>query len=64
MAPSSGHVRYRGTELNRANPGAALVFQSFALIPWLTVQDNVELGLAAGNVTPAERRIGRWPRSI
>ena len=53
---TSGTVRYRGTELNGANPGAALVFQSFALMPWLTVQDNVELGLAARRVPPAQRR--------
>ncbi|QIS12071.1 MULTISPECIES: AAA-associated domain-containing protein [Nocardia] len=56
IAPSDGQVRYRGGLLNGANPGAALVFQSFALMPWLTVQDNVELGLAARNVPPAERR--------
>jgi NitT/TauT family transport system ATP-binding protein len=55
IAPTSGHVRYRGTQLHGANPGAALVFQSFALMPWLTVQANVELGLAARNVPPAER---------
>lgn len=55
IAPTAGQVHYRGTELNGANPGAALVFQSFALMPWLTVQDNVELGLAARNVAPAER---------
>ncbi|MDT5129458.1 MAG: NitT/TauT family transport system ATP-binding protein [Mycobacterium sp.] len=46
----------RGNELNGANPGAALVFQSFALMPWLTVQDNVELGLTARGVAPAQRR--------
>ncbi|GAB2711807.1 ABC transporter ATP-binding protein [Nocardia thraciensis] len=56
IAPTSGHVRYRGTELDGANPGAALVFQSFALMPWLTVQDNVELGLAARGMPPAQRR--------
>jgi NitT/TauT family transport system ATP-binding protein len=56
IAPSEGTMRYRGTELNGANPGAALVFQSFALMPWLTVQDNVELGLAARNVPKQERR--------
>ncbi|MFI6169525.1 AAA-associated domain-containing protein [Nocardia sp. NPDC051052] len=56
IAPSDGEVTYRGTPLNGSNPGAALVFQSFALMPWLTVQDNVELGLAARNVAPAERR--------
>ncbi|QBS38746.1 AAA-associated domain-containing protein [Nocardia sp. CS682] len=56
IAPSDGEVTYRGTPLNGSNPGAALVFQSFALMPWLTVQDNVELGLAARNVPPAERQ--------
>ncbi|WP_405137727.1 nitrate/sulfonate/bicarbonate ABC transporter ATP-binding protein [Nocardia sp. NBC_01388] len=56
LAPTSGQVRYRGTPLTGANPGAALVFQSFALMPWLTVQDNVELGLAARGVPPAQRR--------
>ncbi len=58
IAPSSGTVCYRGTELNGANPGTALVFQSFALMPWLTVQDNVELGLAARGVAPRQRREG------
>lgn len=56
IAPTSGTVRYRGTPLNGANPGAAMVFQTFALMPWLTVQDNVELGLAARGVPAAERR--------
>ncbi|GAA1882278.1 ABC transporter ATP-binding protein [Williamsia serinedens] len=53
---TSGTVRYRGTPLTGANPGTALVFQSFALMPWLTVQDNVELGLVARRVPAEERR--------
>jgi NitT/TauT family transport system ATP-binding protein len=56
IAPTTGTVHYRGTQLNGANPGTAMVFQSFALMPWLTVQDNVELGLAAQGVPPAQRR--------
>ncbi|QLY28527.1 nitrate/sulfonate/bicarbonate ABC transporter ATP-binding protein [Nocardia huaxiensis] len=56
LAPTSGRIRYRGQPLTGANPGAALVFQSFALMPWLTVQDNVELGLAARGVAPEPRR--------
>ncbi|MCW2721471.1 nitrate/sulfonate/bicarbonate ABC transporter ATP-binding protein [Pseudonocardia sp.] len=56
IAPTTGTVRYRGKELDGANPGTAMVFQSFALMPWLTVQDNVELGLAARGVAPAKRR--------
>ena len=56
IAPTTGTVRYRGRRLNGANPGTAMVFQSFALMPWLTVQDNVELGLAARGVARAARR--------
>jgi NitT/TauT family transport system ATP-binding protein len=45
-----------GRALNGANPGVAMVFQSFALLPWLTVQQNVELAMAAREVPEAERR--------
>lgn len=55
IAPTSGEVLYRGTRLNGANPGVAMVFQSFALMPWLTVRDNVELGLRALRVPEAQR---------
>jgi NitT/TauT family transport system ATP-binding protein len=56
IAPSSGTVSYRGTPLNGANPGVAMVFQSFALLPWLTVQQNVELAMQAREVPDEERR--------
>ncbi|MEK2472130.1 nitrate/sulfonate/bicarbonate ABC transporter ATP-binding protein [Streptomyces noursei] len=55
IPPSTGTVTYRGTPLTGANPGTAMVFQTFALLPWLTVQQNVELGLEARGV-PADRR--------
>jgi NitT/TauT family transport system ATP-binding protein len=55
IAPSDGRVRYRGTPLTGANPGVAMVFQSFALLPWLTVRQNVELGLEARAVPLAQR---------
>ena len=55
IAPSQGTVSYRGRPLNGANPGVAMVFQSFALLPWLTVQQNVELSLQARGVDEAER---------
>jgi len=45
--PSSGEVLYRGRRVTEVNLHAAMVFQSFALLPWLTVQANVELGLRA-----------------
>jgi len=50
-----GGVRYRGQPLYGPARGIAMVFQSFALFPWLTVQQNVELGLEARGVAPAER---------
>ncbi|MFD9907877.1 nitrate/sulfonate/bicarbonate ABC transporter ATP-binding protein [Streptomyces sp. NPDC059063] len=52
---SSGTVTYRGRPLTGANPGTAMVFQTFALLPWLTVQQNVELGLEARGVGPDAR---------
>src|SRR3984893_7953874 len=52
IAPTSGMVEDRGQPLNGANPGVSMVFQSFALLPWLTVQANVEMGLEALGVPP------------
>ncbi|MEV5875350.1 nitrate/sulfonate/bicarbonate ABC transporter ATP-binding protein [Streptomyces sp. NPDC052101] len=52
---SSGTVTYKGSPLTGANPGTAMVFQTFALLPWLTVQQNVELGLEAKGVAAPER---------
>jgi NitT/TauT family transport system ATP-binding protein len=60
LAPSIGEVKYRGKLLTGANPGTAMVFQNFALMPWLTVQENVELGLEAADVPKSER----IPRAI
>jgi NitT/TauT family transport system ATP-binding protein len=55
IVPSTGTVTYRGSPLRGVNPGVSLVFQTFALLPWLTVQQNVELGLEAKGVEPVER---------
>jgi NitT/TauT family transport system ATP-binding protein len=63
IAPSEGAVTYRGVPVNSANAGVAMVFQSFALLPWLTVRANVEMGLEARGVSPAERRV-RAERAI
>jgi NitT/TauT family transport system ATP-binding protein len=54
--PAGGEVRWRGRPLTGPSEGIAMVFQSFALFPWLTVLENVELGLEPLGVTPAERR--------
>jgi NitT/TauT family transport system ATP-binding protein len=55
IPPSDGLVLYRDQPFAGTNPGAGMVFQSFALLPWLTVQQNVELGLEARGMRPAER---------
>ena len=51
----AGEVRYREQPLYGPARGVSMVFQSFALFPWLTVQGNVELGLEARGVPEAER---------
>ncbi|MEN9449969.1 MAG: transporter binding protein, partial [Pseudomonadota bacterium] len=54
--PSSGTVTYRDHVVNGPVQGMAMVFQNFALLPWLTVLENVELGLEALRVPRVERR--------
>jgi NitT/TauT family transport system ATP-binding protein len=56
IAPSSGSAKCRGETIQGPPNGVAMVFQSFALFPWLTVLQNVELGLEALGVDSAERR--------
>lgn len=51
-----GEVRYRGQAVRQPVPGIAMVFQKFALLPWLDVMQNVELGLEALGVPRQERR--------
>jgi len=53
---SSGSVSYLGQRITQTNPGVSMVFQSFALFPWLTVLQNVELGLRYKSLTAAEKR--------
>ncbi|MGA7808246.1 nitrate/sulfonate/bicarbonate ABC transporter ATP-binding protein [Bradyrhizobium sp.] len=56
IKPTSGEVRYRGAPLAGPAAGIAVVFQSFALYPWLSVLDNVELGLDALGLSTEEAR--------
>jgi NitT/TauT family transport system ATP-binding protein len=63
IAPSRGEVTYRDRPVDGANPGVAMVFQTFALLPWLTVLQNVELGLEAKGV-PAGERVVRAEAAI
>jgi NitT/TauT family transport system ATP-binding protein len=53
--PSSGEVLWHGRPLDGQLPNVAMVFQSFALFPWLTVLENVEAPLVAQGVGAVER---------
>ncbi len=55
--PVEGQVLYRGKPLEGVNPHATIVFQTFALFPWLTVQQNVEVALKARGVPPNVRSV-------
>ncbi len=56
IQPTTGQVLYRGQPFSGTNPGVSMVFQSFALFPWLTVLENVELGLRYATITRAQKR--------
>ena len=53
--PSSGHVLWHGKMMDGQIPNVSIVFQSFALFPWLTVLDNVEAPLIARGISAIER---------
>jgi len=53
--PTSGQVQCYGKPLEEINPHASIVFQTFALYPWLTVEQNVAVGLMAKRMTRQEK---------
>ncbi|MGC8879053.1 MAG: nitrate/sulfonate/bicarbonate ABC transporter ATP-binding protein [Anaerolineae bacterium] len=58
QSPTEGYVLYRGVPQRGVNPRATIVFQTFALFPWLTVLENVEVALEA-RMVPRELRTAR-----
>ena len=54
--PTQGAVLSHGTALNGVNRGLSIVFQSFALYPWLTVQENVQVGLLQRRLDARQER--------
>jgi NitT/TauT family transport system ATP-binding protein len=64
--PTAGEVLCHGARLVGLNPGVGFVFQSFALYPWMTVEENVEAALRARGLGAAEvgERAGRAIRAV
>jgi NitT/TauT family transport system ATP-binding protein len=63
LKPTNGRALWQGAPVTGPYKGVAMVFQSFALFPWLTVEENVELGLEAQR-TPADERKRRASEAI
>jgi NitT/TauT family transport system ATP-binding protein len=53
--PTTGQVECYGKPLEGVNPNASIVFQTFALYPWLTVENNVNVGLMSKRMTREEK---------
>lgn len=56
IQPTEGEVYYLGKRVQGVCEGMAMVFQNFALFPWLNVLENVELGLRGEGLSKAEKR--------
>ncbi|YBV94258.1 ABC transporter ATP-binding protein (plasmid) [Phyllobacteriaceae bacterium JZ32] len=56
IRPSAGAVLVDGVEVSGPGPERGVIFQQYALFPWLTVQENVEFGLKIAGVGRAERK--------
>jgi len=63
IQPAQGEVLYHGQALQGINPGVAIVFQSFALYPWMTVRDNIQTVLRAAG-KPREEVVRRSTSAI
>ena len=54
--PTSGHARVDGADVTGPGPERGVIFQQYALFPWLTVRKNIEFGLKVAGLAKAERR--------
>ena len=60
LVPTRGQVLYHGKPLEGLNPGVAIVFQSFALYPWMTVLENIEVVLRAAGLPGVQMATTCW----
>jgi len=56
IKPTEGEVLSYGQPLSEINPQASIVFQKFALFPWLTVQENIAVGFEGKNIDPVTQK--------
>lgn len=56
LQPTSGQVLVDGEPVKGPGPERGVIFQQYALFPWMTVRENVEFGLQLQNVSKEERR--------
>jgi NitT/TauT family transport system ATP-binding protein len=62
MPPSSGRILLEGTPVTKVEPHCGMIFQTYALFPWMTVQENVEFGPRVNRLPKSERlkRAGQY----
>lgn len=56
VAPTSGKILLEGEPISRIEPRCGMIFQSYALFPWLTVRENVEFGPKVNGISKKDRK--------
>lgn len=66
LRPTSGSIAHAGRQIHRPDASRTVVFQDYALFPWMTLRQNAEFGLKAKGMPPAQRgeKIREWFRRV